>query len=224
MAEGGVLTLEITAEANSVRLAVSDTGCGMDELTREHAFEPFYTTKPLGVGTGLGLSTVYGIVIQSGGDITLLSTPNAGTSFIISLPRIEAPELAGVVENTDRRETGSETVLVVEDEDRVRAMAVRILRAAGFIVREATEGEEGLRILKQEEGRVDVLLSDIVMPRMSGVELARQALELDPSLAVVLTSGYVHGTKTFGRKRQQFGNGLDIPVGKPDFNMTEIGG
>ena len=198
MPDGGVLTLEVATDDEHVTLTVSDTGCGMDEQTRRRAFEPFFTTKPHDVGTGLGLSTVYGIVAQSGGEITLLSAPNVGTSFVIELPRIAGPEAALVADNVVGREAGSGTVLVVEDEEMVRKTVVRALSEAGFVVREATEGEEGLRVLERGGERVDVLVSDIVMPRMSGVELAQHALTFDPQLAVVLMSGYARNA--FERK------------------------
>ena len=190
MPDGGVLTLEVTATAKHVTLTVSDTGSGMDEQTRRRAFEPFFTTKAHDVGTGLGLSTVYGIVTQTGGEISLDSAPHVGTSFVISLPRIAGPQAALVTDNTIRRESGSGTVLVVEDEEMVRKTVVRALGEAGFIVLEATEGEEGLRVLERGGQRIDVLVSDIVMPRMSGVELAQRAIGFDPELAVVLMSGY----------------------------------
>jgi two-component system cell cycle sensor histidine kinase/response regulator CckA len=162
----------------------------MDEATQRRVFEPFFTTKGVGKGTGLGLSTVYGIVNQSGGRITLRSEIDKGTTFVVHLPRtnrvsqIEAP--APVSPST----SGRETILVVEDQAEVRGFASSSLKAYGYRVLEAANAEEALRLAVALEEPIDVLLTDVVMPGMNGVELSRQLLSLRPGLKVIFASGY----------------------------------
>ncbi|HEX7243360.1 MAG TPA: response regulator [Longimicrobiaceae bacterium] len=204
MPRGGTLTLAVgrthgagTAHLDPppgagchATLAVSDTGVGMCPDTLEHAFEPFFTTKPRGEGTGLGLSTVYGIVRQSGGSIGVESEVGVGTTFLVALPCAEgaaAPEAppgpAGVAR-------GSETVLLVEDEDSVRALVARILARSGYTVLEARSGEEAAEIAHRHPGPVDLLVTDVVMPRMSGTTLAQHLCARRPGLRVLFMSGY----------------------------------
>ena len=175
-----------------VALIVSDTGTGMDEVTRARVFEPFFTTKELGKGSGLGLATVYGIVKQSGGHVWVYSEPSHGSTFKVYLPRVDAPATPGprasVAESVTP--TGTETILLVEDDDRVRDVTRRILVAAGYRVLPAARPEIALDLLARHAGRVDLLLSDVVMPGMSGPELARRALELVPGIRVLYQSGY----------------------------------
>jgi len=174
-------------------LAVSDTGIGMDEETRSHVFEPFYTTKEPGKGTGLGLATVYGIVQQSGGHISLTSEPGQGTTFKIYLPRVtERAEPVSVPAPPRLSEwpRGSETVLVCEDEEALRAIVREILEGAGYAVLEAADGAEALHVVQRHEGSIDLLLSDVILPGMSGPELARSLVEMRPSLKVLHMSGH----------------------------------
>jgi PAS domain S-box-containing protein len=173
-----------------VMLAVSDTGCGMDEETRTHIFEPFFTTKAKGMGTGLGLATVYGIVKQSGGYIWVESEEGRGTTFTMYLPRIE--ESVGAVEEKTAAAParGTETVLLVEDEGEVRALIRRVLEAGGYTVLEASHGEEALRISEQHQGPIHLLLTDVVMPGMSGRELTERLTPLRRETKVLYTSGY----------------------------------
>jgi CheY-like chemotaxis protein len=175
-----------------VLLVVSDTGCGMDEDTRSRIFEPFFTTKELGKGTGLGLATVYGIVKQGEGHIWVYSEVDKGTVFKIYFPNVD-PEEGRTERETDRRLEslqGSETILVVEDDELVRRTAVRILRDHNYVVYEARSGEEALEICGSPSTDIDLMLSDMVMPKMSGLELSRLVIEKRPSIGVIFMSGY----------------------------------
>jgi signal transduction histidine kinase/ActR/RegA family two-component response regulator len=174
-----------------VLFSVRDTGCGMDEKTKAHIFEPFFTTKEVGKGTGLGLATVYGVVKQSGGFIWVESSPGNGANFEIFLP--EVPDRVSEKEQEARASPiprGSETVLVVEDEQGVRELAAEFLRANGYSVLEAVDGVEALEIVKRFGGTIHLVLSDMVMPRMGGTELAKRVKELLPGAKVILMSGY----------------------------------
>ena len=175
-----------------VRLSVSDTGVGMSREVEEKVFEPFFTTKEKGKGTGLGLSTVYGIVKQSGGNIWVYSEPGQGTTFKIYLPIVDE-ELDALEPKHDAHSlpTGSETVLLVEDEASVRGLGARLLNQQGYTVWEAENGEEALRIAQAHAGeRIHLLTTDVVMPRMGGRELAERLKILRPDLKVLFTSGY----------------------------------
>jgi PAS domain S-box-containing protein len=174
-----------------VMLAVTDTGCGMDEATRAHIFEPFFTTKAVGQGTGLGLATVYGIVTQSGGTIWVHSEVGAGTSFEIYLPRTcePAPELERVALES-QGPPGSETILLVEDEDGVRRLAAATLRMAGYTVLEAENGAEALALSEGRAEPIDLVVTDIVMPGMDGRELVRRLDATRCDVPVLYMSGY----------------------------------
>jgi signal transduction histidine kinase/ActR/RegA family two-component response regulator len=175
-----------------VMLAVSDTGCGMDEETQQRIFEPFFTTKEKGKGTGLGLCTVYGIVKQNGGDIRVYSHPGRGTTIKIYLPRVEvvveAPQAHCPVVAAA---TGSETIIVVEDEETVRKLARVILHLNGYTVLEARNADEALVICEQHSGPIHLMLTDIVMPGMSGRALFYCIAPLRPEMKVLYMSGYI---------------------------------
>jgi two-component system, cell cycle sensor histidine kinase and response regulator CckA len=208
MPEGGRLTLETrnveldedyAREHATVRpgpyvmLAVSDTGTGMDEATRSRIFEPFYTTKEPGKGTGLGLSTTYGIVKQSGGSIWVYSELGHGTTFKIYLPRVEeplAPETHAAPAGAAKAPTGYETVLVAEDDDAIRLLARLALERHGYSVLMAKDGAEALAVTRGHRGPIQVLMTDMLMPGMSGTELAAQVAALRPELKVLFVSGY----------------------------------
>ncbi len=219
MPKGGKLTVETrnvaldelyarehaTVKAGNYALvAVSDTGVGMDAETRSHVFEPFFTTKEQGKGTGLGLSTVYGIVKQSGGYIWVYSELGMGTTFKVYLPRVDARVdiSSGVTKAVPR--TGHETVLLVEDEDGVRALIRQVLHRAGYTVLQARHGGEALLTCERHEGKIDLLLTDVVLTQMSGHELALRLLKLRPDMKVLYMSGYTdeavvhHGVLTAG--------------------------
>ena len=173
-----------------VLLSIEDTGSGMDETTRQRIFEPFFTTKKDGKGTGLGLASVYGIVRQSGGHIVVESAPDEGTTFQIYLPRVDrAADLPDEPEPA-HASTGTETILVVEDEPEVRQIATRALRDCGYRVMEAGDAKEALARFGESTGRVHLLMTDVVMPGMTGVDLSRQLLALDAQLKTIYVSGY----------------------------------
>ena len=205
MPEGGTLLLELTdivldesytrrhvdaAEGLHVMLAVSDTGTGMDAATASRVFEPFFTTKPQGKGTGLGLSTVHGIVKQSGGSIEVYSEPGRGTTFKIYLPRVDAPIDVTPLGAQEKARGGSETVLLLEDEEAVRALAERILEQHGYRVLVAATPREALDIAAGYKDSLHLLLSDMVLPEMSGPSLAAKLLAGRPGLSVLYMSGY----------------------------------
>ena len=175
-----------------VRLSVSDTGVGMDDEVKARLFEPFYTTKELGKGTGLGLATCYGIVKQSGGDISVRSVPDRGTTFEVYLPQVEvAAAYPATGEEVSGPRGGAETVLLVEDEPSVRRLMAEALLLGGYTVLEAANGEEALRVAaRHDKESVQLLLTDMVMPRMGGRELAERLRDQAPEIKVLYTSGY----------------------------------
>ncbi|MCL4297881.1 MAG: PAS domain S-box protein [Anaerolineae bacterium] len=174
-----------------VMLTVTDTGYGMDESTRAQIFEPFFTTKELGKGTGLGLATAYGIIKQSGGDITVYSEPGQGAAFRIYLPAGETTVNGlPVPQATPVTRGGNETILLVEDEETVRKLARTALEGKGYTILEASDGGAALSLFEQHQGLIDLMVTDVVMPQMSGRELAEQLKVLQPQLKVLFMSGY----------------------------------
>jgi CheY-like chemotaxis protein len=177
-----------------VMLAVSDTGEGMSEETRGHIFEPFFTTKKVGKGTGLGLSTIHGIVEQSGGCVEVASELGRGTMFQIYLPRVmDAPADSGRPEAVPAM-GGQETVLVVEDQAEVRGYAAAALQAYGYQVMQAANAREALLVCERKGERIDLILTDVVMPGWSGRELSDWLKKLQPGIKVLFMSGYTDDT------------------------------
>jgi len=206
MPEGGTLTIVTTNEeldelyasqhsevtpGRYVLLAISDTGTGMTDEVKAHLFEPFFTTKAQGKGTGLGLASVYGIVKQSDGHINVYSELGHGTTFKVYLPRVEETATAA-----ERREApaefprGTETILLVEDEDQVRNLARMVLEECGYTVLAANNGPDAVQLAGRNEGRIQLLLTDVIMPEMGGRVLAPLLATLNPGIKVVYMSGY----------------------------------
>jgi signal transduction histidine kinase len=174
-----------------VMLAVRDTGCGMDEETQSHIFEPFFTTKDKSRGTGLGLATVYGTVEQSGGTVTVLSKLGQGTTINIYLPRIEEiVEAVQPAKVSPKALEGSETILVVEDDDAVRNMTREFLKIKGYTVVEARSAPDAIQFTKRHNGPIDLVLTDVVMPGMKGRELVERLASLRPGVKVLYMSAY----------------------------------
>jgi signal transduction histidine kinase len=207
MPHGGKLTIEtslvhvdeaFSAKRLGVRpgkhvvISISDTGVGMDEMTQSHLFEPFFTTKNPGQGTGLGLATAYGIIRQSGGAIAFQSELGKGTTAKIYLPLTVARKRTPAVDDPTLHApvTGAETVLLVEDETRVRKLMAGVLSSRGYRVLEATRGEEALRVCQEQGAGIDLAVVDVVMPEMSGPEFVRRLRPLCPSMRVLFISGY----------------------------------
>lgn len=205
MPNGGKLTIETAtvtldesfsarqlgvAPGRFAQIAISDTGVGMDEETQSHLFEPFFTTKKAGRGTGLGLATAYGIVRQSGGAIRFESEVGKGTRVNVYLPVAGALEQEPEPASKPSAPGGAETVLVVEDEARVRKLIVDVLASHGYNVIEATRGEEALRLCKRKNAPIDLAVLDVVMPEMSGPQLALQIRPLCPGMRLLYISGY----------------------------------
>ena len=210
MPQGGRLTIETrratldalellgqsdTDTRPGVLLVVKDTGCGMDEATRSRIFEPFFTTKDVGKGTGLGLATVHGIIKQSGGHITFASEPGVGTTFRIFLPGAESVAPHGTPLPVVAKPTkGSETVLLVEDEEGVRTLSRMVLEEGGYTVLEASSGAEALRICEQRKDPIHLLLTDVVLPGMGGSQVAETCRSLHPEMRILYMSGYTDDT------------------------------
>jgi len=172
-------------------LEIIDTGCGMDDETKSHLFEPFFTTKPIGKGTGLGLSTVYGIVKQSGGTIEVDSVPSEGTTFRVYLPIVDQPMKPRKTQKVPHpQSTGSETVLLTEDQSSIRSALREFLESKGYGVLEAQNGSEALELAEHHPGSIDVLVTDVVMPQVRGLDLAKRVTELHPEILVIFMSGY----------------------------------
>jgi two-component system, cell cycle sensor histidine kinase and response regulator CckA len=201
--EAGNVTLDQAGTSRSrgmgpgeyIRLAVSDTGCGMDAETQAHIFEPFFTTKEPGKGTGLGLFTVYGIVSQNGGTMQVASIPGVGTTFTIHLPQVDSPVTEIQVETAPQvLPHGWETILLIEDEAVVRDLVRQVLQAAGYAVFEAANSEQALQLCSAHRGPIHLLLSDVVLPGLSGPEVAEQLASTRPEMQVIYMSGYALDT------------------------------
>jgi CheY-like chemotaxis protein len=206
MPQGGKLTIETanvvlgqeyveshpeSHAGEHVRLAVSDTGCGMDRATIARIFEPFFTTKGPEKGTGLGLATVYGIVKQSGGHIEVYSEPKLGTAFKIYLPRERAAMRSGDSRpQPNMTPLGSETIMLAEDDSAVRRLSRLVLERNGYTVLEAKHGEEALLICEQYKNVIHLLITDVVMPNMSGRQLVERLVALRPDMKILYVSGY----------------------------------
>ncbi|MGB8672852.1 MAG: PAS domain S-box protein [Candidatus Acidiferrales bacterium] len=208
MPQGGRITIEtanveldasfshppaVLAPGRYVMLAVTDNGCGMDAATQAHIFEPFFTTKEKGKGTGLGLATVYGIVKQTGGYVWVYSEPGRGTSFKIYLPRIEDEVPAGVSPSRPEEKAlarGTETILLVEDEKGVRDLTREYLQMSGYSVLDAEDGHTALELAALHSGPIDLLMTDVVMPGISGRELSDRVAKIRPGIKVLFMSGY----------------------------------
>jgi len=186
-----------------VCITVKDRGFGMNEETKRRIFEPFFTTKEMGRGTGLGLATVYGIVKQSGGYIDVISQPEQGASFQIYLPRVFQPADALKRPLNEEQGLGSQTILVVEDEPGVLNLVVHTLRKRGFYVLETTDPEEGLTIFEEHKDEIDMLLTDVVMPFMSGPTLADKLTRMNPDLKVLFMSGHTDNKVSFEKILEQ---------------------
>jgi nitrogen-specific signal transduction histidine kinase len=206
MPQGGRLTLEtanVTLDTSYARthpyvqpgnyalLAMTDTGCGMDEATRARVFEPFFTTKEKGKGTGLGMATVYGIIKQSGGHIEVYSEPAHGTTLKVYLPAIaEAAAPDGSARAPAAACRGTETVLLVEDEEALRILARQVLKSHGYEVLEAIHGDEAMRVADAHSGPIHILVTDVVMPLIGGRQLAERLRSVRPQTKVLFMSGY----------------------------------
>jgi two-component system cell cycle sensor histidine kinase/response regulator CckA len=220
MPQGGRLTLEAAnvsldmplisqlgslAPGEYIKLAVSDTGSGMDSETQMHIFEPFFTTKEPGKGTGLGLFTVYGIVGQNGGNMQVESAPGVGATFIIHLPRVNTPIEEVELELAPQLAPhGEETILLVEDEAVVRDLVRQVLQATGYVVLEAANGEQALQLSHAHRGPIQLLLADVVLPGLSGPEVAEQLASTRQQMQVLYMSGYAQDTiKRYGIPKRQ---------------------
>ncbi len=238
MSEGGTLTIatdnvhferpfkrkgELVPAGDYVRIRVSDSGCGIAPDQLDRIFEPFYSTKEVGAGTGLGLSTVYGIVSQTGGFVEVESEEGKGSSFSIYLPHHVASEAAGPAEEAapeaSRDLTGMGTVLLVEDEDAVRSFGARALKNKGYKVLEADSGEAALEVLSDGGSVVDLLITDVVMPRLDGPSLVRQVRETRPDMPVIFISGYAEDSF-----RKRLGEDAGIHFLPKPFTLKDLAG
>ena len=235
MPNGGTLIVEISetfvgaeqmeihpeaATGHFVKLEVTDTGCGMDEATRARIFEPFFTTKDIGKGTGLGLATVFNIARQHNGWVEVQSQPGCGSTFTVYLPA--NTEMLAEIQPAEQQIIspmvgGCETILIVEDEEMLRELAREILKDAGYQILEATSGREALEVWRQHGGKIDLLLTDMVMPEgVSGVELAERLVAETPQLKVIFMSGYTSDDVNPELLERTNGSFIQKPYGHAD--------
>jgi two-component system cell cycle sensor histidine kinase/response regulator CckA len=207
-----------------VLIEVEDNGSGIASENLDRIFDPFFSTKDVGQGTGLGLSTVYGIVKQTGGFVDLETEVGRGTAFHIYLPQFDsAPQGAAAASDADteakgaRDLTGAETILLVEDEDAVRSFSARVLRSKGYEVHEANSGEAALQLIEEQLDSIDLLITDVVMPRMDGPSLVRQVRKERPGLKVIFISGY-----TEDAFRQRLGEDGGIEFLPKPFSLKQL--
>jgi two-component system cell cycle sensor histidine kinase/response regulator CckA len=237
MPDGGILTIrtanlrqkrelrrghEVMPVGDYVLIELVDTGIGIPKENLSRIFDPFFSTKELGSGTGLGLSTVYGIIKQTGGFVFVNSTPGQGTAFAIYLPRCEPadgtpPVRADLGEVAGKDLTGHGTIMLVEDDDPVRIFGARALRNKGYRVIEAKSGEEALSLIRDSKEKVDLLITDVVMPQMDGPRLVREVREIHPEMKVIFISGY---TEDAFRQRLGSDGGIDL-LPKP-FSLKQL--
>jgi two-component system cell cycle sensor histidine kinase/response regulator CckA len=238
MPDGGTLTIrtanfreerelrrghEVMPPGDYILIEVADTGVGIPKENLPRIFDPFFSTKELGSGTGLGLSTVYGIVKQTGGFVFVSSTPARGAAFQIFLPRFESataipPSRADAAETVPAKDlTGQGTIMLVEDDDPVRIFGARALRNKGYKVIEATSGEVALALIRDATEKIDLLITDVVMPQMDGPGLVREVREIHPELKVIFISGY---TEDAFRQRLDSDGGIDF-LPKP-FSLKQL--
>jgi two-component system cell cycle sensor histidine kinase/response regulator CckA len=206
-----------------VMLTVSDTGCGMDENTQSHLFEPFFTTKEVGKGTGLGLSTVYGIVTRAGGRISCQSAAGKGTTFVIVFPRCDESAETSRVAADRPSARGSETILLVEDDNTVRTLARVVLERYGYRVLEAFNGEEGLKRAMGHSSTIDMLVTDMVMPGMNGLQLIDGFSSRHPEASILIMSGYSDTAITDTELRRKGLSYIDKPFG-PEALASKVRG
>jgi CheY-like chemotaxis protein len=207
MPEGGILSISTStvvvdepylqgrpgmAPGRYAQLEISDSGTGMDAATLERVFEPFYTTKGPGEGTGLGLTGVYGIVTQAAGRVSIYSEPGHGTTITVLLPATEASAAASVPQAPTSHRPATETILLVEDYDDLREVMAETLQRGGYQVLAASDGPAALEIAEQHSGPIDLLLTDVVLPLMMGTDLADKVSGTRPQLRVLFMSGYAH--------------------------------
>jgi PAS domain S-box-containing protein len=225
MADGGTLTIDTAnviidndtdgetplKAGPHVRLRVSDTGAGMPADIVDHIFEPFFTTKSEGAGTGLGLSTVYGIIVQAGGTITIQSQPGAGTTFTILLPVTDQVELAGEEVLPFKRTSTGETVLIVEDQEALREVTERIFTRSGYRVLTAATGAEAVLLADQHDEEIHLLITDVIMPNMLGDEVAEKIRALRPDIEVLFMSAYPQGVLIMQGRMETSANLIEKP-------------
>lgn len=211
-------------QGSYVILTVSDSGVGMTDDVKAHLFEPFFTTKDVGKGTGLGLAICYGIVTQSGGHIEVGSQPSMGTKFTIWLPRTDLPTSSShseVVKECSDLPRGNETILVVEDEPLVRKLAVQLLIARGYQVFEAGNGAEAISLVRnQPSTKIDLLLTDVVMPQMGGEELAENLHKMIPDIKVLFMSGYSKGFSSYYQSFGSYGGFIEKPFKPRELELS----